>query len=338
MQLVAEGKGWVLTDERLVWTNDGGESWTEIEIPEAAARERSGVFFLDRQHGWLSLVAPGAQGLDSPSIVSLYRTNDGGQTWQESSFEGPPIPIGYAGPPWFRGVFRFVDTTNGWFDGTGGSGTQTAPRLYQTQDGGKTWVELPGAPGAGFGHDSWFVTRTEGWITEIDGGLFRTRDGGASWQPVRLPFPAGCEERGAHYFDAPVFPASVDGVLPVREKCNGLDGTIFYAGEDGGAAWHVAAVRPGAYATQIITPSVWLDVREGELFKTNDAGAHWTQITPDWSAMFPGRKRFILFDVQFANERYGWAMLQHDSLTTMDMHHAFVATADGGHTWVALHP
>jgi photosystem II stability/assembly factor-like uncharacterized protein len=135
-----------------------------------------------------------------------------------------------------------------------------------------------------------------------------------------------------------VFPASVDGVLQVRQKCDGETGTTFYTTDDGDDSWRVAARRPGAYRTQGITPSVWLDVREGELFKTNDAGAHWTRITPDWSAMLPGRKGFILFDIQFASERYGWAMLQHDSLTTMDVHHTFVATADGGHTWIALHP
>jgi photosystem II stability/assembly factor-like uncharacterized protein len=118
---------------RLFETVNGGRSWG---LTTLAAPDGCGVDFIDRQRGWCTL-APGYAGSEP---VELYRTVDGGGSWQlvsaspQTAHPTPDaLPFGCdkSGP-------RFVSPTVGWvgsFCNGGGA------FLYVSRDAGQSWFE-----------------------------------------------------------------------------------------------------------------------------------------------------------------------------------------------------
>lgn len=127
------------------------------------------VRFVDRQEGW----AAGADGV-------VWHTLDGGATWE-------PQPVPTKGT--LHGM-QFVTPYIGYVAGreeiqaSGGS----AGVLLATRDGGLNWARI--APGALPGLHAVAFTDDRSGIVAGDttdrwpGGLFRTVDGGRSWQPI----------------------------------------------------------------------------------------------------------------------------------------------------------
>jgi photosystem II stability/assembly factor-like uncharacterized protein len=172
---------------------------------------------------------------------ALFLTADGGRTWT------PITPPGVR-PSSVKGVF-FLDPGHGWL-----VWSRPAPRglfrleISATVNGGRSWSTAPlGAP-------SWLFTSAEpayiaftdarhGWVavdvtqtaTSPAGVLFRTSDGGASWQ--QLPMPTG----GPVAFTGPQTGRLVcdcqPGIRPAEQ---------FYVTADGGQAWHAETVTPPA--------------------------------------------------------------------------------------------
>jgi len=68
--------GWVLADNRLLWTSSAGLQWTEITPGDSQAVH--GVFFADTAHGWVLRSTVGA--------LEIARSSDGGKTWENAAF------------------------------------------------------------------------------------------------------------------------------------------------------------------------------------------------------------------------------------------------------------
>ncbi|MFN2199141.1 MAG: glycoside hydrolase domain-containing protein [Anaerolineales bacterium] len=83
IELLAEGTGLVQSDNRLLITRDGGQTWQTMELPEPA--EILSVSFNSPQDGWMVVRTTAADGVP---LVAVQRTYDGGQTWQTT-----PLPI-----------------------------------------------------------------------------------------------------------------------------------------------------------------------------------------------------------------------------------------------------
>lgn len=73
-------------------TNDGGESWKQAGIVEQTNRHVTGGGFSNEQLGFISFGANMED--DGAEHPALYRTNDGGQSWEEVNI---PIPVEYTG-------------------------------------------------------------------------------------------------------------------------------------------------------------------------------------------------------------------------------------------------
>lgn len=88
-------------------TENGGESWSLAGSVEQTNQHVSGGDFMNDQIGYISFGS--VRENDEPERPSLYRTADGGETWEELDI---PIPLEY------KGVFTEAEVPT--FDGTQG--------------------------------------------------------------------------------------------------------------------------------------------------------------------------------------------------------------------------
>lgn len=128
--------------------------------------------FVTADEGWIAETKTS----NSPSQVGpsvVYRTTDGGRTWQQQlSWDGP-------GPEQVR---FSADGKQGLVVGRGG-----VP-LFQTSDGGVSWERMNLPPAATQVAQLYFLDSREGWLmsylneaTPGFAGVFKTTDGGRSW-------------------------------------------------------------------------------------------------------------------------------------------------------------
>ena len=186
--VVVGGRGHILV------TDDGGESWQQMEVPTRAAL--TGVHFHDRQLGW-------AVGHDSV----ILRTLDGGTTWERVHWapeeENPLLDVwfsdaedGFAigaygsfyvtsdgGATWsFRALSEYdfhLNHISRSIDGTLYIAAE-AGMIYRSDDGGESWIELP-SPYEGSFFGSLPLEGDTLLLFGLQGHLFRSEDAGESW-------------------------------------------------------------------------------------------------------------------------------------------------------------
>ncbi|MDP9342899.1 MAG: hypothetical protein M3Q23_12570 [Actinomycetota bacterium] len=239
--------------------------------------------FVDRLHGW----ALGWFRQPKPGLVTMQRTDDGGQTWQLVT---PPTTE----PGQVVTQVRFDDRENGWAFGLA---------LYATHDGGSTWTrERLGGPVAALqpaGQTVWAVAR---------GRLWTSRPGADRWH--RVP-------------GAPLIRGSVSGLArngpdrawllwsaggPPDRPASHLMATF-----NGGKTWERLAVPCGKYSfrEQLAAAgrSLWLfcgdyygaGSERGRLYRSLDEGRSWGAAGPEMTFlccphMFPRSARTVWVD------------------------------------------
>ena len=209
LHFVDRQHGWLLASLYGVWrTEDGGMRWQKVfrtidrkEVEQVRQGTFSGIngAMIVTTHGIYVTVDGGKtwkltnnnQGFSAIHSIdkntawvwrdSLFRTDDGGNTWHElyawkSSGE----------------IFstHFIDKNEGWAAGlelpeSFGSVVRNpdAPRTYgvllHTEDGGKNWTRLPAPTETSFFRVA-FSDSKHGWLVGIN-RLYRTVDGGLTW-------------------------------------------------------------------------------------------------------------------------------------------------------------
>jgi photosystem II stability/assembly factor-like uncharacterized protein len=110
-------------------TRDGGQSWTIHRVPDSEAT----LAMVTASVGFATVVAvaPDASGF-VPAAQWLYRTNDGGRSWQPVAAD---VQLEYA-------TLDCVSVARCWALTT--SPIDSSTRLYETTDGGRTWSQLAG--------------------------------------------------------------------------------------------------------------------------------------------------------------------------------------------------
>jgi hypothetical protein len=188
------------------------------------------------------------------------------------------------------------------------------PKLHRSDDGGETWQELavPAFPvdtadaAAAPALFQIWTLETGGphhperlWIGAIPAGLFRSDDGGASWQLSRALWdvPERARWFGGGYDDAGIHSVSPDPRDPARVFVAISCGGVWDSGDDG-ATWKlqgeglVATYMPPEQAgsLEIQDPHrvarcaadadvMWMQHHNG-VFRSVDAGVHWKQLAP----------------------------------------------------------
>ncbi len=270
---------------------DGGRTWVQAGI---AGRE---IWDIVQSPGDPQTIFAGAQ------PAGLFRSSDGGRSWQEiESFAKIPgaekwcVPV--TPPQGGRARTVTIDQQHPerWWVGVEVGG------VARTEDVGKSWsvslpnnnpdihvmVSHPSRP------DTVFATtgygRLQGVAEQIEGnaGLFRSQDGGASWQYLwqgRLP-----------RYTRPMVIDARDEALTVAcaptafssYKDEGGARAMLYRSDDAGESWRSlcdAAHSPSA--TCLL--GVAVGERPGDVLVTTDTGELWN-VTPaaQWSMLASG--------------------------------------------------
>ena len=284
------------TNTRL--SEDSGHTWRRLSDP----RRLPGLglpTFLDGQHG-LWIERPPTPDPRSPAPTTLWRTSDGGRSWQRLAASGLP-QTGFLGqlvlvdPLHGALVFTFPDGSRSWF---------------ATTDGGDSWLVVrgPDTPLPDTWTRSVIVLRHGGrllaWLEAVSGSLSAngflaapngtidaaafvstSDDGGQTWGPPR----AGPNSVESGY-------TSLIPKLDDRGRMLLLDNRHLWVSEDDGATWDVrvvqvpagvqpawlagappgglfaAAFQTGAFG--VVTPSTPLT-----LIRSVDGGAHWSPLS-----------------------------------------------------------
>jgi len=216
LDVAAAGKRLVAVGMRghILWSDDGGQTWTQSEsVPVRALL--TGVCFFDGEHGiavghdevilvtrdagstWQRSryapeaqrplldvwCGPGGRSLAVGAYGAFFLSEDGGATWQEAAFEP---------------VAREDDSQEEAFDDLGGGYHLNAlvpasperlyiaaegGHLYRSDDAGQTWIELPSPyEGSFFGL---LPLSTDAVLAfGLRGRLFASNDGGMSWRRI----------------------------------------------------------------------------------------------------------------------------------------------------------
>lgn len=296
------------------------------------------INMLDEQNGW-------AHGSLSNGSEHLLRTTDGGNTWQDVN---PPqsSPEGTA-TLWLASYPLDTDLAWAFFSHSEGIAPEQAV-VWHTQDGGLTWqtgqpLLMEGIDNQFSVSDIQFLDPQNGWLLAHVGVgmnhdyvmLYRTQDGGTSWQRLIDPYMDGgiqaCYKPGMQLVDGQ------QGWLSVN--CNGvMPGAILYHTQDGGSTWEsITLPAPTADPTLFENPAaacgvddlVFFTPSSGKftltcanyetdpltylyyLYTTQDGGLTWT------ATAYPGGH------LTFLNDQIGWTQNQD-----------IFQTKDGGANWI----
>lgn len=272
---------WALVDSVALYrSRDRGTTWEAR--PSLPSTRVSEISFLTDQQGW-TLIRAGE--LCQREKAVLWRTLDAGTNWDMvASIDLGPGRCG-------RGL-SFVNATDGFL---GAWDQSSAPVIYRTNDGGRTWVASdplpepaaeiasparsaarPLRPGWVRAFGSIFLVSAAGSSALSPEYVFRSTDGGADWTYVGLAPDLG----------TPVTFLTASRWLQLARPLNGngLPGPPMET-SDAGASWHAFStdywdtsggpeiVFSGALVGYTSCPELCAGLK-----RTMDGGAHWTAL------------------------------------------------------------
>ena len=170
-----------------VWkSSDAGQTWTNVGLAET---HYISAVLVDPQNPEVVLV--GASGDNAPGPNrGVYKSSDGGKTWTKALFidESTAFVDMCFDPDNPRTVLAAVQRRAGFGAGNRGAAQSApAPSIYKSTDEGSTWspAEGKGLPQDGRGRVGVAIAaKTNGQrvFAVMNQGLFRSDDGGQSWQ------------------------------------------------------------------------------------------------------------------------------------------------------------
>jgi photosystem II stability/assembly factor-like uncharacterized protein len=251
----------VITGNGVYKSTDAGKTWKFIGLRDSEAVGRLAVDPTDPD---TVLVAALGHPFGSNSERGIYRTRDGGKTWQRVLYVndqtgGIDVQYDPADP---NSVYAAVLQTvrKPWIFQSGGTGSG----LYRSSDGGTTWQKLRGhgLPGGIWGRIGVAPTsnsqRIYALIDANNGGLYRTDDGGASWKLIN-----GADD----YREAPFYFSGLFADPKDPNKVFIMNGEAFES-TDGGKTFKTV---PTFHSDN---HSLWINPRNTDLMvNANDGGA-----------------------------------------------------------------
>jgi hypothetical protein len=273
-----------------------GSTWAEVTLPNQAG---GSLQMIDARVGFNVVTRTAAA---SPAVQELliYRTQDGGHSWEQTLHLDTGHPIGGGLQLADNNSFiTFSDRAHGWLVIIPASwgivcgatnSTDSVQQLMATQDGGASWsaVSLPNLPQSstqlntpvfpGGGPAGYLTVNANIFVHDCPPAginmVFGSLDEGATWSgPQRLPGP---------FFDSP------DGI-----EWWATDGRRLFRSHNQGARWQTTVPKLPSPSIMLqdlfvvnanIAWSLWsgpIDQTQPQrqaLLRTTDAGAHWSEV------------------------------------------------------------
>lgn len=168
--------------------------------------------------------------------------------------------------------------------------------IYKSNNGGNTWIgsEISffenGLTEIASITKLHFINETVGHIFTKNGYVFRTTDGGSSWQVVFRTFHTPSNIVSVNFFD--------DKIGYVARYAHSILWT-----QDGGVTWSETTVSPTVDAVFFLDQNLGFAADDGRLYKTEDGGQSWSA---DYSFKAPiSRMHFLKRDLGFAISTIG---------------------------------
>ncbi|WP_316791243.1 ELWxxDGT repeat protein [Pedobacter frigoris] len=160
-----EQVGYILSDNVMLKTDDGGEIWYVIEKPDDGYPYLSRMYFYSATIGFLF------------GENQLYKTTDGGKSWKKLT-----VP-GFGNIP---NAMWFINENDGFSCGA-------SKMFLSTKNGGDTWeaVNLPSELNTFTNFLALnFTSATVGYVSDQNGNIYQTKDGGNLWNKISTTVPA----------------------------------------------------------------------------------------------------------------------------------------------------
>jgi photosystem II stability/assembly factor-like uncharacterized protein len=186
---VGTGESWtrnsVSVGDGIYKSTNGGDDWVKMGLDST---ERITRICIDPKNGDHVFVAVPGHLWNSDSHRGVYRTLDGGKTWERVLYVNDDTGCGDLamdpsdGNTLYASMWQF--RRKPWSFTSGGPGSA----LYKSSDGGKTWKKLTnGLPAGTLGRISLDVSpanpkRIYAVVEHKNSALYRSDDGGESWQ------------------------------------------------------------------------------------------------------------------------------------------------------------
>jgi photosystem II stability/assembly factor-like uncharacterized protein len=241
-------------------TVDGGKTWENVGLQDSRA---IGKLIVDPQDSKVVFVAALGHPFGPNSERGIFRTTDGGKTWQKVLYKDENTGgIDVAFDPHnshilFATLWQARRSPWGLSSGGPGSG------IYRSLDGGSTWklLEAHGLPKGPYGRIGVTVAansdRVYALIEAHEGGLYRSDDGGDTWQLVNNDFALW--QRSFYYMHITADPQDASTVY--------IADVDFYRSTDAGRTFNKVKAPHGD------NHGVWIDPKNNKrMIVSNDGG------------------------------------------------------------------
>ncbi len=244
-------------------STDGGAAWTHLGLEQT---RNIGKVRVDPRDPDVAYVAALGHAHGPNPERGVYRTRDGGKTWQHVLFRSEKagaidLSIDPNNP---RIIFAsFWEASRGPYSlNSGGEGSG----LFRSMDGGDTWTEVsrnPGLPKGVLGKIGVAVSparpgRVYANVEAEDGAFFRSDDNGETWQ--RLAEDRPLRERAWYYLHVVADPQDADTVWALSTRA--------WKSIDGGKTFSEVKLPHGD------NHDLWIDPRNPQrMIEGNDGGA-----------------------------------------------------------------
>ncbi|HUQ81854.1 MAG TPA: hypothetical protein VM076_11970 [Gemmatimonadaceae bacterium] len=261
------GEAWAIRDADVMGdgvykSTDAGATWANVGLRETG---RIGRIILHPSNPDIAFVCALGRATGPQSERGVFRTTDGGKTWQRVLFVDENtgcsgLAIDANDPNvLFAGMWEVVMHTYAMFSGGSGSG------VHVSRDGGTTWTRLSaGLPNSPVGKIDVAVApsnskRVFALIqTANQGSLWRSDDGGTQWKVVS--WDRTLIGRAGYYIRIEVNPRNENEVL--------IANSSFHRSTDGGLTFPITGGGCGD------CHDIWMDPGNGDHWAvTGDAGA-----------------------------------------------------------------
>ena len=294
IRLLTSTEGWIRSPrgDVLLTTYDGGHSWERASLgPPKDASLDSATYdlptFEDSNHGFLPVTYSG--GLEKKALAALYATEDRGKTWKLDS-----TLTNLASMPVGSGISSTVVRST-WLAATALNDSPSFPIITPIASGGTLTAGYHSELGYYGARQMSFVTPSIGWVLVDENRLLATADGGGTGTSLSpgpseqsfVPRPGRMPLQSTHVGSMQLLGSEVGVVTAAKTNPNGED--------------------------------------EFHLFRTENNGAHWKDISPLLTVADSTFSNYFFLD-----DKHGLLLLWKPKPTPV---FELESTTDGGTTW-----